>query len=78
MTVFLSYSRDDADEVELLREDIEALRSPVWFDATTTGRNALRRSSGSPGDGLRSLRQVSRPRSWWRSCFRSDVDRHGH
>jgi TIR domain len=37
MTVFLSYSRDDADEVELLREDIEALRSPVWFDRKLIG-----------------------------------------
>ena len=37
MTVFLSYSRDDADAIEQLRKDIEALRGPVWFDRKLRG-----------------------------------------
>lgn len=37
MTVFLSYSRDDADVVEMMRDDVEALRGPVWFDRKLIG-----------------------------------------
>jgi hypothetical protein len=37
MVVFISYSRQDADIADLLRQDIERAKRPVWIDGELTG-----------------------------------------